>query len=74
MMMSLQIFNLVIEYKSGKQMFIADTLSRDFIKKAVSEDLSFEVIATVEEDAYTIKLEDELQISNKTIENIRKAT
>ena len=62
MLLQLQRYSLNIVYKPGKELFIADTLSRAFLpNKPSTEELNSEVLA-VRQEEYLIKSIEEISM------------
>jgi transposase InsO family protein len=76
MLLFLQKFQLTVTYKKGKDLFIADTLSRAYLKSTVGDKLK-EVLWIQEEakvcsEVERIRLINSVNNSNKRIEEIRQ--
>ena len=71
MMLRLQRYNLEVVYKPGKQMFVADHLSRAFLKDTGPEDEEFQVFAL---ELEAMNLFDTIEISCERLPQLQKAT
>ena len=71
MMLRLQRYNLQVVYKPAAQMFVADHLSRAFLKDTGPEDEEFQVFALELEAMNTF---DTIKISSERLPQLQKAT
>jgi len=71
MMLRIQRYNLQVVYKPGAQMFVADHLSRAFLKHTGPEDEEFQVFALGLE---TMNPFDTIKISSERLPQLQKAT
>ena len=71
MMLRLQRYNIDVTYKPGKQMYVADHLSRAFLKDTSPEDEQFQVFALEVEELNPFNV---LKINNEKVPNLRNAT
>lgn len=79
MIMQLQKYHLTIIYKRGKELYIADTLSRNHPRNVdnLEKHKFYETIAStseIEQSIQQINMTDYISISDKTIQNMKEAT
>ena len=70
-MLRLQRYNIDVTYKPGKQMYVADHLSRAFLKDTSPEDEQFQVFALEVEELNPFNV---LKINNEKLPKLRNAT
>ena len=73
MLLQLQKFDLNVQYKSGNKMFIADTLSRDYLPNTQSNVDKSSVISICEEIS-SIQMSENVAVTNERLEDIRQKT
>jgi hypothetical protein len=75
MLLFLQKYSLKVEYKKGKHMYIADTLSRAYLKQYPKKEDKYDVLAVEEfeicQELEAINLTEEVPNSKKRMEEIR---
>ena len=81
MLLGLQTFDLVVTYKRGSQMYLADTLSRAFLPSKGSASGQDEVVLSVQDnrgetakDAESINMLQHLLVSDDTLKIIQHET
>jgi hypothetical protein len=67
MLLHLQKYDLEIQFKSGKQMYLADTLSRASLTNVNNED-----VLTIEKKLEEIHMVDFLQVRKASLEEIKE--
>ena len=67
MLLRLQKYDLEIQFKSGKQMYLADTLSR-----ASLTNVNNEYVLTIEKELEEIHMVDFLQVRKASLEEIKE--
>ena len=73
MLLQLQRFDLKVHYKPGAKLFIADTLSRDYLSDTRSKCDNDDVIALFEEIS-SIDMTEGVAVTNERLEDIRQKT